>query len=165
MSFATFSSVLRRMKGGRDTQEKILKNFFITSIISAKLVLLGMKGRIGDFLLQLLCRGEVIPFGTDQTGKGYCFSDLTAEQQNQLSAYDDLLEINYFQVMDKDVPVRDEDISDALKKLPERKRMIILMAFFLDMTEQEIADYYHLVQSTVHYHKAESLRILKGILE
>ena len=44
-----------------------------------------------------------------------CFSDLTAEQQNQLSAYDDLLEINYFQVMDKDVPVRDEDISDALK--------------------------------------------------
>lgn len=94
-----------------------------------------------------------------------CFSDLTAEQQNQLSAYDDLLEINYFQVMDKDVPVRDEDISDALKKLPERKRMIILMAFFLDMTEQEIADYYHLVQSTVHYHKAESLRMLKGILE
>ena len=71
-----------------------------------------------------------------------CFSDLTA-----------------------DVPVRDEDISDALKKLPERKRMIILMAFFLDMTEQEIADYYHLVQSTVHYHKAESLRMLKGILE
>ena len=94
-----------------------------------------------------------------------CFSDLTAEQQNQLSAYDDLLEINYFQVMDKDVPVRDEDISDALKKLPERKRMIILMAFFLVMTEQEIADYYHLVQSTVHYHKAESLRMLKGILE
>ena len=43
--------------------------------------------------------------------------------------------------MNMDVPVRDEDISNALKKLPERKRMIILMAFFLDMTEQEIADY------------------------
>jgi len=94
-----------------------------------------------------------------------CFSDLTPEQKNQLSAYDDLLEINYFQVMDKDVPVRDEDISDALKKLPEQKRMIILMAFFLDMTEQEIADYYHLVQGTVHYHKTDSLRMLKDILE
>ena len=35
----------------------------------------------------------------------------------------------------------------------------------LEMTEQEIADYYHLVQSTVHYHKAESLRMLKDILE
>ena len=94
-----------------------------------------------------------------------CFSDLTPEQENQLSAYDHLLEINYFQVMNMDVPVRDEDISNALKKLPERKRMIILMAFFLDMTEQEIVDYYHLVQSTVHYHKAESLRMLKDILE
>ena len=94
-----------------------------------------------------------------------CFSDLTSEERNQLSANEDLLEMNYFQVMDMDVPVRDEDISDALKRLPERKRMIILMAFFLDMTEQEIADYFHLVQSTVHYHKAESLRLLKDILE
>lgn len=100
-----------------------------------------------------------------QQEREVCFSDLTPEQENQLSVYDNFLEMNYFQVMDKDVPVRDEDISDALKKLPERKRMIILMAFFLDMTEQEIADYYHLVQSTVHYHKAESLRILKDILE
>ncbi len=94
-----------------------------------------------------------------------CFSDLTSKERNQLSVYDDLLEMNYFRVMGTDVPVRDEDINDALKRLPERKRMIILMAFFLDMTEQEIADYYHLVQSTVHYHKAESLRMLKNILE
>lgn len=100
-----------------------------------------------------------------QQQREVCFSDLTPEQKNQLSTYDDLLEMNYFQVMNMDVPVRDEDISDALKKLPERKRMIILMVFFLEMTEQEIADYYHLVQSTVHYHKAESLRMLKDILE
>ncbi len=100
-----------------------------------------------------------------QREKEVCFSDLTLEERNQLSAYDDLLEINYFQVMNTDVPVRDEDISNALKKLPERKRMIILMAYFLDMTEQEIADYYHLVQSTVHYQKEKSLKMLKGILE
>ena len=100
-----------------------------------------------------------------QQEREVCFSDLTPEQKSQLKAYDELLEMNYFQVIDVDVPVRDEDISDALKKLPERKRMIILMAFFLDMTEQEIADYYHLVQSTVHYHKTQSLRMLKNILE
>jgi len=28
-----------------------------------------------------------------------CFSDLTPEQENQLSAYDDLLEINYFRTL------------------------------------------------------------------
>ena len=50
-----------------------------------------------------------------QQEREVCFSDLTAEQKNKLSAYDDLLEINYFQVMNTDVPVRDEDISNALK--------------------------------------------------
>ena len=100
-----------------------------------------------------------------QQEREVCFSDLTVEQEKQLSVYDDFLDMNYFQVMDTDVAVQDDDISNALRKLPERKRKIILMAFFLDMTEQEIADYYHLVQSTVHYHKAESLRRLKGILE
>ncbi|MBC5744734.1 sigma-70 family RNA polymerase sigma factor [Lachnospiraceae bacterium MD308] len=101
----------------------------------------------------------------EQQKREVCFSELTLKEQNQLSVYDDLSEINYFQVMDMDIPVRDEDISEALKRLPEQKRMIILMAFFLDMTEQEIADYYHLVQSTVHYQKAKSLRMLKDILE
>lgn len=49
--------------------KSFLINFFGFSIISVKPVLLGMKGRIRHFLLWLLCRGEVIPFGTDQTGK------------------------------------------------------------------------------------------------
>ena len=114
-----------------------------------------MEGEVLYYLRQLAKQQE----------REVCFSDLTPEQENQLRTYDDLLELDYFQVMDVDVPVRDEYISNALNKLPERKRMIILMAFFLDMTEQEIADYYHLVQSTVHYHKAESLRILRDILE
>ena len=42
-----------------------------------------------------------------------CFSDLTPEQEKQLSVYDDFLEMNYFQVMDTDVPVRDEDNGNA----------------------------------------------------
>ena len=100
-----------------------------------------------------------------QREREVCFSDLTPEQENQLSAYDDLLEMHYFQVMDIDVPVRDEDISNALKKLPERKRMIILMAFFLEMSEQDIEDYYHLVLSNVHYNKAVSFRMLNAIFD
>ena len=136
------------MKLSKQDQD-IVRSKFCKSCIK------GMEGEALYYLRQLERQRE----------REVCFSDLTPEQENQLSAYDDLLEMHYFQVMDIDVPVRDEDISNALKKLPERKRMIILMAFFLEMTEQEIADYYHLVQSTVHYHKAESLRMLKDILE
>lgn len=53
----------------------------------------------------------------------------------------------------------------ALKRLPEKKRGIILMLYFLDMSEEETAEYMKLVQSTVHYHKVDSLRLLRKILE
>lgn len=79
--------------------------------------------------------------------------------------YDDFLETNFFKVMDMEISVRNDDISRALKKLPEQKRIIILMTYFLEMTEKEIADCLHLVQSTVHYHKADSLRLLRKWME
>lgn len=37
------------------------------------------------------------------------------------------------------------------------------MLYFLDMTEKEIAVYLKLVQSTVHYHKDNSLKLLKRL--
>ena len=80
-------------------------------------------------------------------------------------SYDKFMEIRYFQIMGMEVPVKDEAISEALYRLPEKKRKIILMSYFLDMTEKEIAECMNLVQSTVHYHKADSLRLLKKLLE
>lgn len=73
------------------------------------------------------------------------FSDLQAEIKNQLYCYDVFPETRYFHVMDMDVPVNDEEISAALCHLPEKKRMVILIAYFLDMTEKEIADCLNLV--------------------
>lgn len=100
-----------------------------------------------------------------QQEREVCFSELMQEEWNQLYACDEMEEPSYFQVLDIDVPVKDDEISKALQLLPEKKRMIILMKYFLDMTEKEIATYLNLVQSTVHYHKAESLQLLKKILE
>lgn len=97
--------------------------------------------------------------------KEISFSNLREDVQEQLCSYDEFPETSYFQVMDMKVPVNDEGISDALYRLPEKKRMVILMAYFLDMTEKEIAECLNLVQSTVHYHKTDSLRLLKKILE
>lgn len=93
------------------------------------------------------------------------FSELIPEEWSQLCTYDDFLEKEKFQVMGMDILVNSAEVSAALKKLPEKKRRIILMLYFLDMTEEEIAKCLHLVQSTVHYHKAESLKILRKILE
>ena len=93
------------------------------------------------------------------------FSELILDEWNQLYTYDDLLEKEKFQIMGMDVLVNDTNIGEALKQLPEKKRSIILMLYFLDMSEKEIAKCLKLVQSTVHYHKADSLRLLRKILE
>lgn len=93
------------------------------------------------------------------------FSELMPEEWNQLCTYDDFPDAESFEVMGMDIQVKDAAISAALKKLPEKKRRIILMLYFLDMTEQEIAECLQLVQCTVHYHKADSLKLLRKLLE
>ena len=68
-------------------------------------------------------------------------------------------------MLGKQVSVRDEWISEALKKLLKKKREIILMLYFLDITKKEISVCLKLVQSTVHYHKNDSLRLLRKLME
>ena len=93
------------------------------------------------------------------------FSELLQKDLDALYLYDDYELAEKFTVLGKQVSVRDEWISEALKKLPEKKREIILMLYFLDMTEKEIAACLKLVQSTVHYHKDDSLRLLRKLME
>ena len=93
------------------------------------------------------------------------FSELLQKDLEALCSHDDYEMAENFTVMGRQVPVRDEWISEALKKLPVKKREIILMLYFLDMTEKEIAACLKLVQSTVHYHKDDSLRRLKKMME
>ena len=93
------------------------------------------------------------------------FSELLQKDLDALYLYDDYELAEKFTVLGKQVSVRDEWISEALKKLPEKKREIILMLYFLDMTEKEIAACLKLVQSTVHYHKDDSLRLLRKVME
>lgn len=63
------------------------------------------------------------------------------------------------------VRVKNQKIGEALSKLPKKNQDIILLSFFLDMSEADIARYMKLGQSTVHYHKANSLKKLKKLME
>lgn len=97
--------------------------------------------------------------------KEVTFSELLQKDLNKICCYDDYEIAEEFTVMGQKVFVHDEWLSEALKKLPAKKREIILMLFFLDMTEKEIAAYLKLVQSTIHYHKDDSLKRLKKYME
>lgn len=94
------------------------------------------------------------------------FSELTEEQLNKFSKteeYDSdfyLFEINGYKVR-----VHNVKMGEAISKLSKKKQDIILMSFFLEMSEADIAKYLKLGQSTVHYHKANSLKELKKLME
>ena len=112
-------------------------------------------------------RGETLLARVDETEiERKSVSELTRQELEQLYSMDDYcFDRRYFPVMGKAVEVHDRQIAEAFQKLSEKKREILLMLYFLDMTETEIASYLHLVQSTIHYHKKVSLNRMRQILE
>lgn len=94
------------------------------------------------------------------------FSELTEGELEQLKTDDEyIVESEMFRVLDYDIEVKDELIGEALKYLPEKKQNIILLSFFMDMTDTEIAKHMNLVRSTIHHHRVSSLQALKKIME
>jgi len=57
-----------------------------------------------------------------------------------------------------------EGLTDS-KKLSEKKRDVILLSYFMDMSDAEIARKMNLVRSTVHEHRTRSLELMKKIME
>ena len=79
------------------------------------------------------------------------FSDLSESELAQLFTTDEY-ESDYFrfQVSGFDVLVKNELLAEALNALPERKRDIVLLSYFLDMSDAEIGE-----QQTHHHHGGE----------
>ena len=89
-------------------------------------------------------------------------SELSEEQERQMYVLDEYpSEQTHFHVQGYDVTIENEDLANALTVLPDDKRDIVLLAYFLDMTDQEIADKLDMVRRTVQYKRAQSLKELK----
>ena len=94
------------------------------------------------------------------------FSELSEKEWKQLYMEDEYdLDTCNFQVLGYDVEVKDALIAEALNLLSDKKREVVLLAYFLDMSDTEIAGLLNLRQSTIHYHRTSSLKTLKQYLE
>ena len=71
----------------------------------------------------------------------------------------------YFDVLDYQIAVKDGRLAEALAALPSKKRDVILLSYFLDMTDTEIAEKLEVVGSTIHRRRTSSLEELKLRLE
>ena len=77
-------------------------------------------------------------------------SELSEEQERQMYVLDEYpSEQTHFHVRGYDVAIENEDLANALTVLPDDKRDIVLLAYFLDMTDQEIADKLDMVHPVI----------------
>ena len=122
-----------------------------------------------DSFCKTLLKNEMIDYERERTYRlkhEVSFSELTQEELSRMTNTDEyIVESEVFRVLDYDVEVKDELIGEALKYLPEKKRNVILLSFFMDMTDTEIAKHMNLVRSTIHHHRVSSLQALKKIME
>jgi RNA polymerase sigma factor (sigma-70 family) len=94
------------------------------------------------------------------------FAELTEQELEQLSTTDEYFTTEQiFNVLNRDVIVNDESIAEALRNLPERNRDIILLYYFLELSDGEIGKKLDMIRSTVQYKRTSALRELKKFME
>lgn len=98
--------------------------------------------------------------------KQISLTELTSEQLAQICTCDEYsTDYSSFKVLEYDIAVKDELLAEALQELPDRKRDIILLSYFLDYNDIEIAELLNLVRRTVNDQRNKALKDLKNRME
>lgn len=70
-----------------------------------------------------------------------------------------------FEVMNYTIQVSNEKLAGALHKLSEKQRKVILLRYFQSMSDQEIAELYHISRSAIYHRRSNGLKKLKTLLK
>ena len=93
------------------------------------------------------------------------FCEIPETKQNNQSNYDSYsFEFYVFQVWNFSIKVSDEKLSTALRKLSEKQCSYILLYYFQDMRDREIAELYHVSRSSVSYMRNRGLQKLQALM-
>ena len=93
------------------------------------------------------------------------FTEMTEQELSELAVIDKYFIGEYtFAVLGKSIGVSDYELGDALNALPADRREIILMSYFFDMTDKEIAEKLNIARRTVANRRTSSLQKLKNYM-
>ena len=82
-----------------------------------------------------------------------------------LAAYDRYPRVYYTFILGGDVILIENDLlADALNALPQDNRDILLMYWFLEMADREIAERMNLARRTINNRRLKSYRLLKELM-
>ena len=94
------------------------------------------------------------------------FDDLSEKDLCELAVSDDYFNNEHsFDVKGKDVIVKGDMLAAALEKLPADKRDIILLSYFMEMTDREIARELDTVHQNVSKRRANILKLMRELME
>ena len=92
-------------------------------------------------------------------------SALPEDALEQLAVYDKFpWDFNEFRVGNDIVLIESDRLSEALEAIPEKDRNILLMYFFLDMADREIADRIGIARRTVNDRRQGAIRLLQKLM-
>ena len=93
------------------------------------------------------------------------FSELPEDSMEQLASYDRYpWEYTSFPVGGDVILIENDRLAEALNALPQDGRNILLMYFFLDMADREIAERMHVARRTVNARRQKAYRLLKELM-
>lgn len=117
---------------------------------------LALKGEAVDYYRHIAYRQE----------HEVLLSELSQKEQNRLFTVDEYkAENKCFQVLGYDIEVKDALLAEAIQSLSEKKRKVVLLSYFMDMSDADIARMMNLVRSTVYEHRKRSLELMKEMME
>jgi RNA polymerase sigma factor (sigma-70 family) len=94
------------------------------------------------------------------------FSALSARELAELATTDEYFTDAYvFDVLGESVGVTDSDLAEALNAIPADRREIVLLSYFFDMNDREIAERLNMARRTVADKRQKTLNELKKIME
>lgn len=98
--------------------------------------------------------------------KEVSFSDTGDYLVNQFSTVDKhSTDFQLFMSNGFSIRVESDLLSEALRNLSEKKRDIILLSYFRDMSDMEIAELLELNRSTVYRHRTSGLAFIKKFMK
>ena len=101
-----------------------------------------------------------------QKNKEIFFCELPDIMVDNLPVWDNYdTDYTLFNVCCTDIRVLDDELAEALKHLSERNRENLLMYYFLEMSDTEIAKRQNISRSGVFQNRHNSLELMKKILK
>lgn len=97
-----------------------------------------------------------------KTNNEMLFCEMSQKEIDELSTVDKYgTNMHKFITCGFEVDIENDLLAEALSTLPAKSRDILLLAFFLDMTDLEIANILEMAKSTVQYRRSTSLSKLQ----